>query len=156
MRNVIMRPCHILAWHKAGMGKPVDWDFIFKHYNATVDFPASLFYGELKRKYPSAKVILTIRDPEAWYQSTERTIYKVPTIIPYWFKRMVFPLRKFIEMTELLVWNGLDVDVPENIYFPHLNTGDTMVRILNAVRILTYIVVIIIMISIITLLIYPK
>ena len=203
MRDVIMRPRHILAWHKAGMGKPVDWDFIFKHYNATVDFPASLFYGELKRKYPSAKVILTIRDPEAWYQSTERTIYKVPTIVPHWFKRMVFPLRKFIEMTELLVWGGLfknkfsdrelaiqiynehiqnvtrnvpkedllifdvkeswkplcdflDVDVPENISFPHLNTGDTMAKILNAVRILPYIVVIIIMISIGTLLIYPK
>ena len=49
MKSVIKRPRHIRAWLNAGRGKPIDWDFLFKHFNATVDFPASLFYDELKK-----------------------------------------------------------------------------------------------------------
>ena len=105
MKSVIKRPKHIRAWLDAGRGKLIDWDFIFKHFNATVDFPASLFYDELKNKYPDAKVILTIRDPDTWYKSTERTIYKVPSIVPHWFKQIMPPMGQFIKMNELLIWH---------------------------------------------------
>ena len=107
MKSVIKRPKHIRTWLDAGRGKPIDWDFLFKHFNATVDFPASLFYDELKHKYPDAKVILTIRDPDTWYKSTKRTIYTVPSIVPQWFKRIIPPMEQFIKMNELLIWNGL-------------------------------------------------
>ena len=35
------------------------------------------FWGELLDHYPDAKVILTVRDPECWYQSVASTIYPV-------------------------------------------------------------------------------
>jgi hypothetical protein len=40
-----------------------------------VDWPAAAFYKELMKVYPDAKVLLSIRDPEKWYESTKETIY---------------------------------------------------------------------------------
>jgi hypothetical protein len=37
-----------------------------------VDVPTWLWYKDLIRKYPDAKVILTIRDPESWYTSVKK------------------------------------------------------------------------------------
>ena len=56
-------------WDAAWRGEPVDWDRLFAGYLATVDVPSCLFYRELMEKYPEAKVILTVRDPERWYDS---------------------------------------------------------------------------------------
>ena len=54
-----------------------DWDRLFKprNYKACVDWPTSRYYKDLLKKYPNAKVILTVRDPEKWYQSVYDTIY---------------------------------------------------------------------------------
>ena len=38
-------------------------------YQATVDFPGCVFWRELTEAYPEAKVLLTVRDPEKWYES---------------------------------------------------------------------------------------
>jgi hypothetical protein len=35
-----------------------------KGYQASCDYPSSLFYQQQMARYPAAKVILTIRDPE--------------------------------------------------------------------------------------------
>lgn len=58
-------------------GKPADWDRIFQGYSATQDFPACTFYQELMAKYPDAKVVLTVRDPDKWYNSALATIYQI-------------------------------------------------------------------------------
>ncbi len=58
-------------------GKPADWDRIFKGYSATQDFPACTFYQELMTQYPDAKVVLTVRDPDKWYNSALATIYQI-------------------------------------------------------------------------------
>jgi Sulfotransferase domain len=63
------------AWESALRGEPVDWETLFAGYQATVDLPGCLFYRELLEKYPEAKVILTVRDPERWYDSVNQTIY---------------------------------------------------------------------------------
>ena len=44
-----------------------------------VDWPAAAFWPELSAHFPKAKIILTTRDPEAWYQSISRTIF--PTLL---------------------------------------------------------------------------
>src|SRR5215469_11934921 len=61
-------------WIDAADGKP-DWPKIFAGYNSTVDWPSATYYAELADAYPDAKVILTERDPEAWYRSTQATIF---------------------------------------------------------------------------------
>jgi hypothetical protein len=43
-----------------------DWDILYKNYNAAVDVPTWFWYKDLVKKYPDAKVILTVRDPESW------------------------------------------------------------------------------------------
>ena len=56
-------------------GSP-DWATFFQGYEAAVDYPACLYYDVLLKLYPTAKVILTIRDPEQWYQSMLNTVYR--------------------------------------------------------------------------------
>lgn len=75
--QMLQYPEHMIFWENASQGKPVDWDALFKGYQATVDFPWSCYYPQLIQHYPDAKVVLTIRSSEQWYESTLNTIYKV-------------------------------------------------------------------------------
>jgi len=77
MIEVIENPGAADQWYRAACGETVDWDTVFKGYVATVDWPACTFYRELADKYPDAKVLLTLRDPERWYESCQNTIFKV-------------------------------------------------------------------------------
>jgi hypothetical protein len=58
----------------SGRCADVDWDALFKDYRSAVDFPVAGFYRELADYYPEAKVVLTVRDPERWFQSFKNTI----------------------------------------------------------------------------------
>jgi hypothetical protein len=46
-----------------------------------VDWPACTFYEELMRRHPDARVLLSVRDPERWYESTRSTIYDLTRLI---------------------------------------------------------------------------
>ena len=61
-------------WIDAADGKP-DWSSLFDGFESAVDFPVCLSYKELADYYPNAKVILTVRDPERWFESTQETIF---------------------------------------------------------------------------------
>jgi hypothetical protein len=61
-------------WARA-MDEPADWEAIFGEHESTVDWPGSFFYRELADAYPDAKVVLSIRDPEAWERSMLDTIW---------------------------------------------------------------------------------
>ncbi|MEP2742895.1 sulfotransferase family protein [Bauldia litoralis] len=64
-------------WAEAVFGDaPPDWDDLFDDYLATVDFPACVYWRELAAHFPEAKVVLTVRDAERWYASTQETIFK--------------------------------------------------------------------------------
>ena len=63
-------------WNDA-IGGSADWDRIFEGYRASVDYPGCLFWRELLVHYPQAKVILTLRDPDAWFESVSETIFPV-------------------------------------------------------------------------------
>lgn len=71
-------PDHYRLWEDAVAGKP-DWDAIFAGFNSTVDFPACGSYAALADHYPDAKVVLSIREPEKWFESTQQTIFA-----PHW------------------------------------------------------------------------
>lgn len=76
MLEVIQNPEHSEIWHKAAEDGAADWDLLFEGYGATVDWPACYFWRQLSSHYPEAKVILTTRDPERWYDSVKNTIYQ--------------------------------------------------------------------------------
>ncbi|KAI8149847.1 P-loop containing nucleoside triphosphate hydrolase protein [Fennellomyces sp. T-0311] len=54
----------------------VDWDYIYEGFDAAIDWPTCAFVEPLMKKYPDAKVILTIRDPDSWYRSMGNTIFR--------------------------------------------------------------------------------
>jgi hypothetical protein len=68
-------PEHVEFWEAAAQGESVDWIEFLGGYRATTDWPACLFYEELMQRYPHAKVILTVRDPNRWYESIYNTLY---------------------------------------------------------------------------------
>ena len=69
MSEVIAHLQDARVWDAAARGEPVDWETLFQGYQAAVDWPSCSFYEELMRHYPDAKVVLTVRDPERWYDS---------------------------------------------------------------------------------------
>jgi hypothetical protein len=75
MSEVFKNPAAPQQWLDAAEGRPVDWDVVFKGYRSTVDWPSATFYRQLADVYPDAKVILTLRDPNAWFESTQATIF---------------------------------------------------------------------------------
>jgi hypothetical protein len=76
MLEVFKQPRHIQLWQAAADGQPVDWQAFLGAYKAGLDYPLAAFYRELLAIFPDAKVILTVRDPERWYESTLETIYQ--------------------------------------------------------------------------------
>jgi hypothetical protein len=70
-------PSHLSQWMAASEGQTTDWDALFEGYQATLDFPGQYFYKDLHKAYPNAKVILTVREAERWYESVYNTIYRV-------------------------------------------------------------------------------
>ncbi|KAJ7106865.1 P-loop containing nucleoside triphosphate hydrolase protein [Mycena crocata] len=51
-----------------------EWDSLVGHCEALTDCPSILFAKELIATYPEAKVILTLRDPDRWWQSYNASI----------------------------------------------------------------------------------
>jgi hypothetical protein len=54
----------------------VDWDALFDGYLATVDYPGCRYYRQMMEHFPEAKLILTVRDPQKWYESASQTIFQ--------------------------------------------------------------------------------
>jgi hypothetical protein len=73
MTEIMKNPDFIQGWMDAANNNP-DWDKIFRDYGATVDYPACSFWKELAGHYPEAKIILTVRDANSWFDSTSETI----------------------------------------------------------------------------------
>lgn len=79
MMEVFKIPAAPQQWLDAAEGRPVDWEVVFDGYQSSVDWPGAEFYAEHARLYPEAKVILSIRDADKWFDSTQATIFANPT-----------------------------------------------------------------------------
>jgi hypothetical protein len=88
-------------------GQRPDWETVFDGYTSAVDGPPAVYYQQIMQAFPGAKVILTVRDGERWYQSTYDTLYQ-------------FALRnrdnpaaagssqaRLYRMTNTMTWDGL-------------------------------------------------
>ncbi|AIT78767.1 sulfotransferase family protein [Novosphingobium pentaromativorans] len=64
----------IPLWSDVADGK-ADWDAIFDGFASTVDYPACSYWRELADHYPQAKVVLSTRDADDWFNSVSRTIF---------------------------------------------------------------------------------
>lgn len=62
-------------WQAAARGETPDWDAVFAGYAAQVDWPGARYWRELAEHFPEAKVILSVRSEDAWFDSVQSTIY---------------------------------------------------------------------------------
>ena len=69
-------PVQVPLWSAAVAGEP-DWSQIYAGYQSAVDWPTACFFRELLTEFPSAKFVLTQRNPETWADSFGATIYKL-------------------------------------------------------------------------------
>ena len=74
MREIIMDPPSAARWVEAADGRP-DWEAIFEDYQSCTDAPGCSFWRELADYYPDAKVLLSVRDPDDWFDSTQATVF---------------------------------------------------------------------------------
>ena len=75
MVEVFAHPEQVPVWIDAIDGRPVDWGALMKDYTAQVDWPGASFWPELAAANPDALVILSLRDPDAWFTSCTNTIF---------------------------------------------------------------------------------
>lgn len=68
-------PAQVRAWDEVARGASPDWEALFAGYRSQVDWPGALYWRQLAARYPNAKVILTVRDPDDWFDSVQRTIW---------------------------------------------------------------------------------
>lgn len=61
-------------WEAVAHDAP-DWPAILSKANSTVDWPSARFYRELIDYYPEAKVLLSVRDADAWVRSMRQTVW---------------------------------------------------------------------------------
>jgi hypothetical protein len=111
-------PCHhmqevfghqesIPHWERAARGEDVDWQEIYGQYRSTVDWPGSRFWRELADFYPEAKVILTVRDPQRWYDSAFNSIYQGMLAQPPRQAQEDVRLTRLKSLTASVVWDGI-------------------------------------------------
>ena len=75
MSEVVVHPEHVELWLDAWRGKNI-WKTLFADYQATVDWPAATFWPQLMHVYPEAKIVLSIRDADEWFESARNTIFQ--------------------------------------------------------------------------------
>ncbi len=106
MLEVLKHPSHIKTWQAAADGQKINWKQFLGRYKAGLDYPLAAFYKELIEVFTEAKVILTVRDPEHWYESTRETIYR-GAAFPEWLTKILPPFRGMQHMLQSTIWDKL-------------------------------------------------
>jgi hypothetical protein len=75
MVEVFKHRDHLPRWIAAHEGADTDWADLFSGYAATVDWPSCNLWQAQLAAFPEAKILLSRRDPKAWYRSVMSTIY---------------------------------------------------------------------------------
>jgi hypothetical protein len=99
MFDLLQHPEHVPVWEQALEGRPVDWEAILGGYSATVDLAAASFFRELSAAYPSAIVVLSVRDPDEWWRSISTTAFEALQSQPDLSDPMVRALQPARELT---------------------------------------------------------
>jgi hypothetical protein len=109
MIDLIRDPAPLPYWQAAANGEKVDWTEALAGWESTIDWPGCTFWEEMAETWPDAPVLLSVRDPEAWYRSTVNSIHEA--------KEMALrgelhgnteeaPDPATMQMINGLIWNG--------------------------------------------------
>jgi hypothetical protein len=147
MQEVFAHPEQASVWARKGRGEAVDLAEVLDGYVANCDWPAATYYAELAEQYPEAKVVLTVRDFDRWYESARETIfalYEVSQRPPLrWLFELVPSRRDFPRMVADVIWGErgvfgerfLDREHTRGIFERHV---EEVKRTIPAERLLIY------------------
>jgi len=132
MVEVFRNPDAAGWWDATADGVGPGWERIFDGYASTVDWPSSTYYRELAAAYPEAKVILTERDPDAWFTSTQETIFAMDYTAP--------PTNPFESMTRKVIGRMFDLRMHDRdwVIARFLEHNAEVRRVIPADRLLVY------------------
>jgi hypothetical protein len=105
MFELIERAGDTERWERAVAGYAVEWGWLRQEFVATVDFPAAMFWRELRADSPDAVVLLSTRESaQGWCDSFQRTIVpslsgEVPADRPDWSRRRAMNLSVLDRLT---------------------------------------------------------
>ncbi|HCU89721.1 MAG TPA: sulfotransferase family protein [Gammaproteobacteria bacterium] len=119
-----------IIWRKIAAAESRDWDTAFAGYRAAVDWPSAFYWRELADYYPEAKVLLTVRSAESWYESMTKTIF--PTISAITDSSSIA-----VELIRKRVFRGVLYDKKHAIDMYNKNIADAQ-STLDSDRLLTY------------------
>lgn len=114
MSEVLTNAGHMDLWNAAAAGEP-DWEAIFKDYASTTDFPACTYWRELAAYYPQAKIVLSLRSPESWWESTQETILS-PAMMG---------------MLDGTPWRAMLKNTVDVVFDGNIHDHDTLIRAFN-------------------------
>jgi hypothetical protein len=77
MLEVLRSPAQVATWRAVVQGSGPEWDEVYAGYHSAVDWPTAYYWRELGERYPDAKIVLTTRSVESWYESFSKTILPV-------------------------------------------------------------------------------
>lgn len=81
MLDLLVDPGVIRIMITIGRGGVIDWAGLFGRYQAAVDYPFPTHYRQYLQAYPDTRVILTLREPESWYQSAKETVFPIQRVL---------------------------------------------------------------------------
>jgi len=93
---------HARQWLAIADSDRPDWSTVFSDYRATTDWPAAAYWRELAAAYPEAKLILTVRDEDDWYDSVRDTIWRLRDVMPGRWPGF----RSIAAVADRVIWNG--------------------------------------------------
>src|SRR5689334_17268496 len=108
--NLISDLNAVELWHRVLDGEDI-LDEIFAGYESSVDWPGGFVYRELAERHPEAKVLLSVRDPEAWENSYRGTIWNFTrgdSLISHLSdaRREVDPRwQRYLELVDRMLWS---------------------------------------------------
>jgi predicted naringenin-chalcone synthase len=91
-------------WQRLADGEQIDWREALAGWGSTVDWLGARFYGEILAAWPGAKVILSVREPEAWYESCNASIHATRGLVG---ARPAATAPAVLDAVEDVIWQGV-------------------------------------------------
>jgi len=129
-----VRQEHVPLWYQAIDENKTDWEKILADFQSAVDWPVAAFIPELIKEYPDAKVILSERDPEKWFESATETIFAAMKLGA---EKGIEPpgMAKKLVMDKVFEGNCEDRDHCVDIYNKHI---ENMIRVVPKEKLLRF------------------
>jgi hypothetical protein len=122
MVEVAAHPEHARIWAAARHAGTVDWSTLLAGYRAAVDWPAAAYWRELASTFPDARVILTIRTAQHWYESFSATIVALTSGLappPQSGLRAIYDLTRELILDDIFGGRAHDAAHAISIYEAH-------------------------------------